>query len=58
VFAPRPDANFVDAPNAVLAGTNLLVRSSNADIGFTPRAYLLAADIAIARDALASLRRN
>jgi hypothetical protein len=35
VFAPRPDANFVDAPNAVLAGTNLLVRSSNADIGFT-----------------------
>jgi hypothetical protein len=29
---PRPDANFVDAPNAVFAGTSLLLRSSNAVI--------------------------
>ncbi len=34
-IAPGPDANFVDAPNALDPGTSLLVRSSNAVIGLS-----------------------
>lgn len=33
--APRPDANFVDAPNATEPGAILIVQSSNAIIGVT-----------------------
>ncbi|HET9974564.1 MAG TPA: hypothetical protein VFQ68_40475 [Streptosporangiaceae bacterium] len=70
--APRPDANFVDAPIAASPGTTLLVLSSNAFIGINldstaaasgdflaspPGAAQLAGLAAMARDILAALAR-
>jgi len=70
--APRPDANFIDAPIAASPGTTLLVLSSNAFVGINldstaaatgdflarpPGAAQLAGLAAMARDILAALAR-
>lgn len=70
--APRPDANFVDAPNASNPGTTLLVQSSNAFVVLTldttvtatgafaaspPDAAQLNGLVSMARDILDALAR-
>jgi hypothetical protein len=71
-IAPRPDANFADAPIAASPGTTLLILSSNAFIGLTldstaaatgdflgrpPDAAQLAGLVSMARDILDALAR-